>query len=94
MAIFHNLLAHPIQLEGDWGVALIEVLSPTSNKNNISTVDYTANVPQKKVSEANSGGFQVSREIGKILQLCLLVSTETWTLCWFVENIARGNPFL
>ena len=30
MAIFCNLLAHPIQLQGDWRVPLAEIIFPTS----------------------------------------------------------------
>ena len=32
MAAFRNLLAHPIHLEGDWRVALAEIIFPTSIK--------------------------------------------------------------
>ena len=37
MAAFRNLLAHPIHLEGDWRVALAEIIFPTSIKNSTTT---------------------------------------------------------
>ena len=33
MACFRNVLAEPLQLEGDWRVALAEIIFPTSIKN-------------------------------------------------------------
>ena len=39
MASFRNLLVHPIHLEGDWRVALAEIIFPTSVKN-VTTTDY------------------------------------------------------
>ena len=47
MAAFRNLLAHPIHLEGDWRVALADIIFPTSIKN-ITTTDsfiYTPKTP-------------------------------------------------
>ena len=45
MAVFRNLLAHPIHLEGDWRVALAEIIFPTSIKN-ITTTDYFIYTPK------------------------------------------------
>ena len=39
MSVFRNMLAHPINLEGDWRVALAEIIHPTNVKN-ITTTDY------------------------------------------------------
>ena len=45
MASFRNLLVHPIHLEGDWRVALAEIIFPTSVKN-VTTTDYFIYTPQ------------------------------------------------
>ena len=47
MAAFRNLLAHPIHLEGDWRVALAEIIFPTSIKNRTTTnfFIYTPKTP-------------------------------------------------
>ena len=39
MAAYRNLMAHPTHLEGDWRVALAEIIFPTSIKN-ITTTDF------------------------------------------------------
>ena len=47
MTAFRNLLAHPIHLEGDWRVALAEIIFPTSIKR-ITKTDvfiYTPKTP-------------------------------------------------
>ena len=38
MAAFRNLLAHPIHLEGDWRVALAEIIFPTSGRPKFWTI--------------------------------------------------------
>ena len=45
MAAFHNLLAHPNHFEGDWRVALSEIIFPTSFKN-ITTTDFFIYIPK------------------------------------------------
>ena len=45
MAAFRNLLAHPIHLEGDWRVALAEIIFLTSIKN-ITTTDFFIYTPK------------------------------------------------
>ena len=45
MSVFRNLLAHPINLEGDWRVALAEIIHPTK-VNNITTTDYMIYTPK------------------------------------------------
>ena len=64
MAAFRDLLAHPIQLEGDWRVALAGIIFPTSIKNITPKrlIHLQSKHASKKVSKADSGGFQVCRE--------------------------------
>ena len=38
MAAFRNLLAHPIHLEGDWRVALVEIILSTHPKRPMTTL--------------------------------------------------------
>lgn len=45
MASFRNVLSEPIQLEGDWRVALAEIIFPTSIKN-VTTTDYLIYTPR------------------------------------------------
>ena len=65
MAAFRNLLAHPIHLEGDWRVALAEIIFPTSIKN-ITTTDffiYTPKTPYDNTPVPSSeGGAIIKRE--------------------------------
>ena len=65
MAAFRNLLAHPIHLEGDWRVALAEIIFPTSIKN-ITTTDffiYTPKTPYDNTPVLSSeGGAVIKRE--------------------------------
>ena len=65
MAAFSNLLAHPIHLEGDWRVALAEIIFPTSIKN-ITTIDffiYTAKTPYDNTPvQSSEGGAVIKRE--------------------------------
>ena len=67
MACFRNVLAEPLQLEGDWRVALAEIIFPTSIKN-VTTkeyVVYTSKTPFNCLPSAgktNSGGVMVERE--------------------------------
>ena len=49
MAAFRNLLAHPIHLEGDWRVALAEIIFPTSIKN-ITTTDFFIYTPKNHMT--------------------------------------------
>ena len=61
MAAFRNLLAHPIHLEGDWRVALAEIIFPTSIKN-ITTFDffiYTPKTPYDNTPVPSSEGRAV-----------------------------------
>ena len=65
MAAFRNLLAHPIHLEGDWRVALAEIIFPTSIEN-ITTTDffiYTPKTPYDNTPVLSSeGGGVIKRE--------------------------------
>ena len=45
MAAFRNLLAHPVHLEGDWRVALAEIIFPTSIKR-ITTLTFLFTHPK------------------------------------------------
>ena len=45
MSVFRNLLAHPINLEEDWRVALAEIIHPTNVKN-ITTTAYMIYTPK------------------------------------------------
>ena len=61
MASFRNLLVHPIHLEGDWRVALAEIIFPTRVKN-ITTTEYFIYTPQTPKPEnispsANTSGL-------------------------------------
>ena len=64
MAAFRNLLAHPVHLEGDWRVALAEIIFPTSIKN-ITTTDffiYTAKTPYDNTPVPSSEGGAVIKQ--------------------------------
>ena len=67
MACFRNVLAKPLQLEGDCRVALADIIFPISIKN-VSTKEYfvyTPKIPFNSSSPAgktNSGGVMVERE--------------------------------
>lgn len=65
MAVFRNHLSHPIQLEGDWRVALAEIIFPSSIKN-ITTKDffiYTPKTPYVSASSStNVGNGLIRRE--------------------------------
>ena len=67
MACFRNVLAEPLQLEGDWRAALAEIIFPTSIKN-VTTKEYflyTPKTPFKSLpstSRTNSGGVMLERE--------------------------------
>ena len=45
MACFRNVLSEPLQLEGDWRVALAEIIHPTSIKN-VTTSEYMIYTPK------------------------------------------------
>ena len=65
MAAIRNLLVHPIHLEGDWRVALAEIIFPTSIKNITSTdfFIYTPKTPYDNTPVPNSeGGAVIKRE--------------------------------
>ena len=67
MAVFRNLLPEPLQLEGDWRVALAEIVFPSSIKN-ITTTEYMIYTPRTPynnlpVAKPNSSGtISVRRE--------------------------------
>ena len=64
MAVFRNLLAHPIHLEGDWRVALAEIIFPTRIKN-ITTTDYfiyTPKTPYENTPKKSDGADVVIQE--------------------------------
>ena len=60
MSVFRKLLAHPINLEGDWREALEEIIHPTNVKN-ITTTDmiYTPKTPYDSTSVTIKGMEQV-----------------------------------
>ena len=66
-ACFRNVLAEPSQLEGDWRVALGEIISPASMKD-VTTKEYfvyTSKTPfnnSSSTGKTNSGGVMVERE--------------------------------
>ena len=67
MACFRNVLAELIQLDGDWRVAVAEIIFPTSIKN-VTTKEYfvyTSKTPfnsSPSAGKTNSGGVMVERE--------------------------------
>ena len=67
MACFRNVLAEPLQLEGDCRVVLADIIFPTSIKN-ISTKGYFVYTPKTPFNSSppagktNSGGVMVERE--------------------------------
>ena len=64
MAVFRNLLAHPIHLEGDWRVALAEIIFPTRIKN-ITTTDYfiyTPKTPYENTPKTSDGADVVIQQ--------------------------------
>ena len=65
MAVFRNLLPEPLQLDGDWRVALAEIVFPSSIKNVTSTsyMIYTPKTPYDSSSHVKpSSGTIVRRE--------------------------------
>ena len=66
-ACFRNVLAEPLQLEGDWRVALAKLIFPTSIKN-VTTKEYFVYTPKTpfnsslSAGKTNSGGVMVERE--------------------------------
>ena len=70
MAAFRILLPHPIHLEGDWRVALAEIIFPTGIKN-ITTTDffiYTPKTPFDNTPVPSAAANEVSNErIGQIM---------------------------
>ena len=64
MASFRNMLSEPLQLDGDWRVALAEITFPSSIKN-VTTKDYFVYTPRTAseilMSVAGSGGAVVHR---------------------------------
>ena len=55
MTCLRNLLTEPLQLEGDWRVALAEIFSPKSIKN-VSTIDYFVYTPKIPFNISTSTG--------------------------------------
>ena len=45
MACFRNVLSEPLQLQGDWKIALAEIIHPTGNKN-VTTSEYIIYTPK------------------------------------------------
>ena len=73
MAAFRNLLAHPIHLEGDWRVALAEIIFPTRIKN-ITTTDffiYTPKTPYDNTPVPSSEGGAVIKQEDQTIMLNL-----------------------
>ena len=67
MAVFRNLLPEPLQLDGDWRVALAEIIFPSSIKNITTTgyMIYTPKTPYDNMSRLkpdSSGATIVRRE--------------------------------
>ena len=65
MAVFRNLLPEPLQLDGDWRVALAEIVFPSSIKNVTTTsyMIYTPKTPYDSSSHVKpSSGTIVRRE--------------------------------
>ena len=67
MAVFRNLLPEPLQLDGDWRVALAEIIFPSSIKNITTTgyMIYTPKTPYDYMSRPksdSSGATIVRRE--------------------------------
>ena len=65
MAVFRNHLAHPILLEGDWRVALAEIIFPSSIKN-ITTKGYfiyTPKTPYKSPPPSTESVGYIQREV-------------------------------
>ena len=69
MASFRNLLVHPIHLEGDWRVALAEIIFPTRVKN-ITTSDFFIYTPETPYS---SSGLSSSENTSG------LIKREDWS---------------
>ena len=66
MSVFRNLLAHSINLEGDWRVALAEIIYPTNIKN-ITTTEYMIYTPKTPydstpVTRGDAAGVVVKQE--------------------------------
>ena len=63
MAVFRNLLAHPIQLEGDWRVAKWRKLFSPASKMLQQIISF---IPQiyhfRRFSEPVSGAVQITRD--------------------------------
>ena len=57
MAVFRNLLPEPLQLDGDWRVALAEIIFPSSIKNITTTgyMIYTPKTPYDDMLPSNAG---------------------------------------
>ena len=68
MAAFRNLLPEPLHLDGDWRVALAEIIFPSSVKNNITTTGYMIYTPKtpydmSRLTSDSSGATIVRREV-------------------------------
>ena len=65
MAVFRNLLPEPLQLDGDWRVALAEIVFPSSIKN-VTTTSYMIYTPKTHYDSSShvkpSSGTIVRRE--------------------------------
>ena len=70
MASFRNILSEPIQLEGDWRVALAEIIFPTSIKN-ITTTEYLIYKPRTP--------YDTLPVSGNKLDSASLIKREDWT---------------
>lgn len=64
MAVFRNLLPEPLQLDGDWRVALAEIVFPSSIKNITTTgyMIYTPKTPYDNSPPTKPGSTIVRRE--------------------------------
>ena len=56
VVVFCNVLPQPVQIDGDWHVALVAIISSTSRINITSILFF------RKFWQSKSCGFQVSRE--------------------------------
>ena len=50
MSVFRNLMAHLINMEGDWRVALVEIIHPTNVK-----IYYTPKTPYNRTPVTRRG---------------------------------------
>ena len=85
MAAFRNLLAHPIHLEGDWRVALAEIIFPTNIKN-ITTRTFSFTHPKHHMTTLLSRvvkAVQLSNEkVGQIMLNLKLESIRQSAAFW------------